>query len=69
MRSSRPHANDHPTHTRTAEGAVDENVGALHSWRGQDLNLRPSGYEIGGHRLRLYALGRISPAQTAYLLS
>ena len=32
-------------------------------WRGQDLHLRPSGYERGGHRLRWWALVCIGPAQ------
>ena len=35
-------------------------------WRGQDLNLRPSGYERDGHRPRWYAPGRISPVQAQF---
>ena len=36
----------------------------LFQWRGEDLNLRPSGYEPSGFRIFPSALGCISPARS-----
>src|SRR5207253_168655 len=37
--------------------------------RGQDLNLRPSGYEVTGLRLATSVLGGVRPAQARFLSS